>query len=147
MKIVADTNVIVSGLLYSGGPPGHIVRLIAHGKLFLGYDGRILREYETVFLRPKFSFSPDAVEKLITQIKADGWLAPPLTVSVRLPDPTDEPFLQVALAGGAEALVTGNLRHFPAGACRGLKVLSPKQFLERFLVGIVERIRALTAPA
>lgn len=56
--------------------------------------------------------------------------APALAQTLRLPDPNDEPFLEAALASGANALVTRNLKHFPREACRGVKVVSPTQFLQ-----------------
>jgi predicted nucleic acid-binding protein len=46
-----------------------------------------------------------------------------------LPDPDDEPFLNVAVAGKAACLVTGNASHFPAKLRQGLRVLSPSEFL------------------
>jgi len=46
-----------------------------------------------------------------------------------LPDPDDEAFLKVAVAGKAVCLVTGNASHFPAKLCQGRKVLSPSGFL------------------
>jgi len=39
-------------------------------------------------------------------------------------------FLEVALAGKAECLVTGNLKHFPKALCQGMNVFSPSHFLE-----------------
>ncbi len=48
----------------------------------------------------------------------------------RLPDPYDEPFLEVALAAKAEVLITGNKRHFPKKASGGVRILSPAEFLE-----------------
>jgi predicted nucleic acid-binding protein len=47
-----------------------------------------------------------------------------------LPDPDDEPFLEVALAGGAKAMVTGNKRHFPREEYEGIRMLFPAEFLE-----------------
>jgi predicted nucleic acid-binding protein len=46
-----------------------------------------------------------------------------------LPDPDDEPFLKVAIAGKAVCLVIGNASHFPAKRCQGQRVLSPSKFL------------------
>jgi len=46
-----------------------------------------------------------------------------------LPDPDDEPFLEVTLANQAVCLVTGNQKHFPAGRCKDAKVISPNEFL------------------
>ena len=57
MKVVIDTNVIVSGLLTPFGNSAEIVRMITSGKLNLCFDARILTEYEEVLKRPKFKFS------------------------------------------------------------------------------------------
>ncbi len=48
----------------------------------------------------------------------------------RLPDSSDEPFLEVAVAARAQFLVTGNLRHFPARLRHGVAVVSPRDFLD-----------------
>jgi len=47
-----------------------------------------------------------------------------------LPDPDDEPFLEIALAAKAMAIVTGNKRHFPKREYEGVKILSPAEFLK-----------------
>ena len=54
--------------------------------------------------------------------------AVPLPLS--LPDPDDAMFLEVASAGGAEYVVTGNIRHFPTDARQGITVVSPRDFIE-----------------
>ena len=130
MKIVLDTNVLVSGLLTPGGAAAEVVRMVATGTIELCFDARILDEYRNVLLRPRFSFDTPLVEALLAQIRAEGHLvaAPPLPKP--LPDPDDEPFLAVTLAAGARALVTRNARHFPHAQRRGTAVLMPGEFLK-----------------
>ena len=65
MRVVLDTNVVVSGLLQALGPSGQIVRLVAEGELQVCYDVRILAEYREVLLRPKFRFEPGRVEAFL----------------------------------------------------------------------------------
>lgn len=130
MKVVVDTNVIVSGLLSPFAPPAEIVRMIAGGSLELAYDARILSEYREVLLRPRFGFQLDAIRALLDQIRHRGTAIVGEPLARHLPDPTDEPFLQVALAASAECLITGNLKHFPSKARQNMKVLPPKKFLE-----------------
>lgn len=57
MRIVLDTNVLLSGLLSPSGPPGNIARLITTGAVRVCYDARILVEYRQVLLRPTFPFT------------------------------------------------------------------------------------------
>lgn len=132
MKIVLDTNVLVSGLLQALGPSGQIVRLVASGELALCHDPRIMAEYREVLLRERFRFDPARVEALMEQIRAGGIPVAARPLAVRLPDPDDEPFLEVALAGGIRCLVTGNLKHYPTEARQGIEVLAPRAFIESY---------------
>lgn len=132
MRIVADTNVLVSGLLNPYGAPAEIVRLIASGGIGLYYDARILSEYREVLARAEFEFDVDRVDALLEQIQATGNVVAARPLLKRLRDPDDEPFLEVALAGNARCLVTGNMKHYPASKRQGMTVLSPREFLERF---------------
>ena len=105
--------------------------MVADGSLELCYDARILAEYREVLLRPRFGFDRDPVEALLDQIRELGTVVAPHPLPAPLPDPDDEPFLEVALVGGAESLVTGNLRHYPAKKRHGTRVETPAQFVER----------------
>jgi putative PIN family toxin of toxin-antitoxin system len=134
MKIVLDTNVLVSGLLQPFGPSGQIVRLVAVGELVLCHDSRILAEYREVLLRKKFRFDPERVEILMEEIRADGIPVAAGPLAIRLPDPDDEPFLEIALAGGAQCLVTGNLKHYPVDTRHGVEVISPRSFIDLYRV-------------
>jgi putative PIN family toxin of toxin-antitoxin system len=130
MMIVLDTNVIVSGILRPFSKAASILRLIADGTVQLAYDLRLLSEYRDVLSRPKFNVAKENVEALLTQIEQEGFLVSVKPLEIHLPDPDDEPFLEVALAGKVEAIVTGNKRHFPRREYKGVKILSPAEFLE-----------------
>ena len=132
MKVVVDTNVLVAGLLSPFGRPGEVVRMIVAGSLSLLYDARIMAEYAHVLKRPKFSLSPEHIEALLDQVKAEGVVVASDPLFIRLPDKEDEAFLEVALAGHAHCLITGNLKHFPATARQGMRVLAPAEFLDMY---------------
>lgn len=129
MKIVIDTNVIVSGLLNPFGAPGEILRLVASGDLTLAYDARIVSEYRSVLLRAKFDFDLIYVDILLHQIETCGELVNAQPLPYRLPDSDDEPFLEVALAGKVLCLVTGNVKHFPSKKQQKMLVVSPAEFI------------------
>jgi putative PIN family toxin of toxin-antitoxin system len=131
LRVVLDTNVLVSGLLSPFGPPGEIARLVSSGSVVVCLDARIYAEYAAVLSRPAFDFAPDAVAALLDYIDFRGEIVAARPLTIRLPDPDDEPFLEVAIACGAECLVTGNLRHYPSAVRAGVLVLSPAEFLER----------------
>lgn len=129
MKIVLDTNVLVSGLISPFNAPGKIVQTVSSGTLRLCYDARILAEYKGVLHRPCFNFNPDHVSALLDQIKAAGRRVVGIPLPKPLPDSTDEPFLEAAIAGKAACLVTGNLKHYPPASREGVNVLAPADFL------------------
>ena len=132
MKVVIDTNVLVSGFLNPYGPPGSIVGFAAAGDLTLCYDARILAEYREVLLRPKFDLDARVVDDFLAQVEAEGEPVTAMPLPHRLPDRSDEPFLEVALSVRAECLITGNHAHFPARLCSGMKVFSPAEFVDVF---------------
>ena len=132
MRVVVDTNVLVSGMLSGASAPAEVLQLILHGELRLLLDSRIAAEYDEVTARAKFGLDP--VERLALLITlraiAEDVIAAPFKGS--LPDPDDRMFVEVALGGRADALVTGNLRHFPLGRSRlGFDILTPRQLIER----------------
>jgi putative PIN family toxin of toxin-antitoxin system len=131
MRVVLDTNVVVSGLLRAKGNPAQVLALALAGALQVAHDKRILAEYADVLARPKFKFDTGRVREVLTKLEADGLAVDASTEqNLELPDPDDEPFLAVALAGQADYLVTGNLADYPAERRRGCKVVSPAEFME-----------------
>ena len=132
MNIVLDTNVLVSGLLTPFGSSGEIIRMVSAGELILCIDARILSEYQEVLNRPKFQFDNDHISVLIDFIKLHGQFISSLPLDRHLPDPDDEPFLEVAIAGKVPVLITGNSAHFPLSSREGVKILSPTKFLDYY---------------
>ena len=132
MRIVLDTNVLVSGLLSPFGPPGEIVRMVSAGSIRLCVDARLLAEYEEVLLRPRFGLDPESVAAFVDYIAVTSQKVASAPLDVRLSDPDDEAFLEVAIACRAAYLVTGNLVHFPSEASAGVSIVSPAEFVEAY---------------
>lgn len=130
-RIVLDTNMIASALLVQGRVPDQVLDSVISGRSRVIVDGRILREYREVLSRPEFAFPRAEVDELLTLISGSEWVIPD-ALPLALSDPTDLPFLEVAVAAGADALVTGNPRHFriPEGEL-AVAILTPRQYLER----------------
>ena len=133
MKVVIDTNVLVSAFLSPYGKPADILRLLLTEKLQLCYDTRIVSEYREVLQRPRFGFNLQRIDIILNFLKSSGELITASRVPVSLPDPDDLPFLEVALSGKADCLITGNRKHFPASQCRGILIMTPGQFLSDFI--------------
>lgn len=129
MRVVIDTNILVSAILTPGGPSHQVVQLVLRGDLQLCIDNRIVAEYREVLTRGKFSFSPKWVDEFLAALleSAQEVLSEP--ISARLLDETDRPFIEVAVAGRVSALVTGNVKHFSIAEKLGIPVKSPSEFL------------------
>ena len=131
MRIVLDTNVIVSGLLSDTSPPALVVDLCLSGDLTLAVDARILAEYADVLRRPELHLDPDDVDEFLAMTRyAEHIVASPLPLFI--PDPNDLPFLEVAVAAAVDAIVTGNTKHFRVReGTLDISILAPRQLLDR----------------
>jgi putative PIN family toxin of toxin-antitoxin system len=125
VRVVLDTNVLVSALWNVHGTPAQVLDLVRQGFLTLCADGRIHGEYEEVLSRPDFPFDPGDVATLMRFLRESSELVAARPLTHRLPDPEDEPFLEVAAQGRVDALVTGNMRHFPEKCRAGVPVMTP----------------------
>jgi len=131
MRVVIDSNVVVSAMLSPHAPPAQVVRLALQGDLGLFHDHRILAEYREVLSRPKFDFDADDVRAMLEGIEWIGETVFASPLSVELPDPSDLPFLEVAAAAGADALVTGNTRHYrPPKGRHDVRIVTPRELLD-----------------
>ncbi len=126
MKIVLDTNVLVSALINPKGMPAKILNMILNGKLITLYDNRIMGEYRVVLSREKFNFPTEIIEPLLDFIKYEGEFITSDPLKTNFTDEDDKMFLEVAISGNAEYLITGNTKHFPAEKY----IVTPKVFIE-----------------
>ena len=133
MLVVLDTNVLVSGLLNGSGSHGRVLDMVVEGRIQVAYDDRIMGEYEDVLMRPELALKRNHVDAILAYIELTGTMidAEPISIS-GFTDPDDLSFAEVFLSGHAEALISGNLRHFAPLIDAGMAVLSPSAFLERF---------------
>ena len=129
MRIVLDTNVLVSGLLSAQGPRGQTVGLLVEGVLRPCMDDRMLREYVAVLARPELGIDAEDAAAVVGIIRGNAEMLTPLPLDAELPDAGDQPFLETAAAAKA-VLVTGNIRHFPVHARAGVTVVTPREFVE-----------------
>ncbi len=131
LRVVADTNVLVSALLF-GGPTEQIVLAGLRGEIQLLTSSPLLKELERV-LKGKFKLNLHLVRNIIEEIKE---IAELVEVSshinlISYPD-DDNRVLECAVDGKAEFIVTGDTKHIlPLKEFRGTKILSPSEFLNR----------------
>ena len=129
MRLVLDTNVVVSALLHASGTCGRLLDLLLDGAVDACVDERILKEYHEVLARPAFRFFQPDVDTILEFFRHSAIPVIALPLDVTLPDADDLPFVEVAGAGQA-ILVTGNRRHFPKAAIGSIVVASPNECLK-----------------
>lgn len=114
IRVVLDTNVVVSAVLTRGGAEAHALDLAAARKIQLYVSVAILTEYEAVLRRSKFSrVSPKAIDTALELIRRVAIIVNPKEMLGVSSDESDNRFLECAEAADADYLVTGNKRHFP----------------------------------
>jgi len=134
-RIVLDTNILVSGLLKRASLPGLILDYIVAGALIVVMETRLMDEYQRVLARPRLQIPAVEAEQILMFIAAHSeWINPSRLIPEPdfVPDPTDLPFAETAVAGCAQALVTGNPRHFGFLAAYDVQVFPPAEFLNWF---------------
>jgi putative PIN family toxin of toxin-antitoxin system len=137
VRVVYDTNVLVSAALKPGSTPAALVALALVQRVRLCVSPPILAEYREVLQRPKFGFEAASIEVLLEELTRTALLVHPTMHLTVATDEADNRFLECALEASAAFLVTGNLRHFPVATFHDIQILEPA----RFAHVLAERLR------
>jgi putative PIN family toxin of toxin-antitoxin system len=129
IKVVLDTNVVVSALLNEDGLEGAVLELALSKRLALYVSGPVLAEYAGVLHRPKFSLGAPRIERVLAGISKAATLVDPRKPVTVSRDDADNRFLECAQEADADFLVTGNLKHFPK-QWKSTRVVNARQFIE-----------------
>ena len=129
MRVVLDSNVIVSGLNYSGSE-GALLELARHGRFELVVSEFLLAEVQRVLLH-RFDWSYARTSLQLSSLRRRGVVAnPPPFVSAVPDDHPDNRVLECAVHAEADYLVTGDRRHLlPLGEFEGVRILRAPEFL------------------
>jgi putative PIN family toxin of toxin-antitoxin system len=132
IRVVIDTNVVVSAALIDRGLPAAVLSLALGKRIQMVVSAAVLAEYETVLNRPRLKFPPERVKALLADIRNAAKMAKPTRTIAEINDDPDNRFLECAAAGRADYLITGNTRHFPK-AFETTAIVTPKQFIDLIL--------------
>lgn len=128
MRVVVDCNVIISAGLNAGNCRKVIFEVARFHEAIFTVD--ILREYVSVSGREKFRKSRGTLTEIMQLLLRNATLVHSVPCGIQLPDENDTMYLDTALSGQADVLITGNKKHFPAPDYRGIRILSPQEFLD-----------------
>lgn len=135
MRVVLDTNVLVSALISSAGPPGQLLSAVKRGDLALVTSGYQLEELREVLGREKLKpyIGPEEARDLIDNLQMIGSLIHELPECELSPDPSDNPILATAIAGKVDLIVSGDKRDMLAlGHVDDIKIVTPAGALAKF---------------
>ena len=131
MKVVIDCNIVISAGLTQGNCQRVIYNVVKSHDCILSTE--ILHEYDAVAKRKKFEKVYGNLVQLIYALSWNAQFVIPSQSVIRLPDEKDQIYLDTALSADADIIVTGNKKHFPELNYQGVRILSPKEFLEMYI--------------
>lgn len=128
MRVVLDTNIVVSACLTPEGAPATIVELALLSAFTLCLSPDILREYKEVLARPKFARHLERIAVLLDGVEEISEIVQSEHRLAISKDEEDNRVLECAQAASADFLVTGNRRHFP-DRLGSVRIVTPREFL------------------
>ena len=126
MKILADTNILISALFYPGSKPAKALYHAADKHDLVLTDHNIT-EFRRI-ARDKFSKAHADIDLFLTELTYDLILAPEVPQKL-MSDPKDEPILNAAIIADADFIISGD-KHFLSLALERPKVLRASEYLE-----------------
>ena len=126
MRVVLDTNVLISACWSPGGREAELVRMAVARELIWCVTEEVLAEYREVAARPKFASRRASFDHVLAALPA-AERVPPGARANAATDPDDNRLLECAAGARADWLITGNLRHFPSH-WQGTRIGNARQF-------------------
>jgi putative PIN family toxin of toxin-antitoxin system len=128
IRVVLDTNVIVSAYLNQDGLPFFITKLALAGIVKLCSSEPVLAEYEGVLQRKSYPLDRRRAKLLLDKLRSASTIVRPVGHLSETSDPDDNIFLECAQAAKADYLITGNTNHFPED-WKYTEIVTPRGFI------------------
>jgi putative PIN family toxin of toxin-antitoxin system len=133
MKVVLDTNVIISGLLFGGNP--EIILEAAQTNALSAYTSDFLLEEATRILRDKFHIDPAQVKETERLLRSVCTVVKPKSVPTILRDTPDNQVLAITHEAKIEAIITGDKELLAQKEYNGVPIVTVEQFVARYNLG------------
>lgn len=128
MRVVLDTNILISACWTPGGLEARTVGMVLNGTLIACVSPAVWAEYRDVLQRDKFAAFRRQASELLAALEPRLHPVAPVTPVFAASDEDDNRFLECAAAGSAEYLITGNLKHYPPN-WGPTRIVNARQFL------------------
>jgi hypothetical protein len=130
LRVTADTNILISALIFPGGKPFQLLELARGGKMNLTVSAAILDEMAGVLAR-KFNWQPEEIaagRKWITEMART--VKPAVRLDIIKEDPPDNRILECASAAGSDYIVSGDKDLLRLGRYDSIRIVRVAEFLE-----------------
>lgn len=132
MKVIIDTNVLISGIFFNG-PPYEILQKWQQGKFDLLVSVPILNEYKRVGQLLSKKYPGVNINPVLEFIEKKSNL---INITLKIPnicsDPDDDKFFECAVNGNCTLIVSGDRHLLEASGFRNIYVLKPRDFLDKY---------------
>lgn len=134
MRVVVDTNILVRALIMPHGTVGPVLLRLRQGEYTFLYAQSLLEELIDVLNRPrirrKYNLSQDDIKTVVGLILLRGEAVEPKRTITACRDPKDNKFLEVAVAGQSDVIVSGDEDLLVLHPFEGIPIVQPRTFLE-----------------
>jgi putative PIN family toxin of toxin-antitoxin system len=136
VRVVVDTNVLMSGIFF-GGVPGRVIDAWVEGRVEIVLSPEILHEYRRVGsdLSTRYPERATALVPVLTLLAVNATIVDALPLSEHVSkDAADDMFLAAAVAAEVSTIVSGDQHLLEVSGWRRISVLTPRQFVDQYLL-------------
>ena len=131
LRVVLDTNVLVSAILKQGGNEWAVLQKVNEGEIISLTSEDILHEFARVMSKPKFENSKEEVDEWPLFLARMSYLViPSKRLNVIRDDPSDNKILECAVCGNAHYIISGDKHLLDLHEYKGIKILNSSDFLK-----------------
>lgn len=134
MRVIIDTNVLISGIFF-GGSPAKILKAWHGGELQLVVSPEILDEYYEVCERISVRYPDIDIAPILVLIARNSQVveSPPLTDQVSR-DADDEKFIACAIASDTRTIISGDNDLLTVSGYESVQIVTPREFVDRHIL-------------
>lgn len=131
MRLILDTNILVSAFAFRSQNAKIVLELAAREHILLFSEATFIELTETLF-KPKFTeaIEINVIKGFLNNLKKIGiFIIPSITITA-CRDPKDDIFLELAITGKADRIISGDKDLLVLNPFRGIPIISAKEFLD-----------------
>ena len=130
MTVVIGTNVVLSAILF-GGKPKQVLQMALSGNIQLAISESLVKELQGVLKRPQVELSAQLVQTIVSEYASiANWIEPSEHFNVVVDDPSDNYFIDCAVAAKAGYLITGDRHLLKLGTFKMVKIVNVDAFID-----------------